>query len=105
ALQHARQWTRDHGASTLARQSLGLALGRIEAAKAMPPKTTQVALSARELEVLIELTQGSANKVIARALQMTENTVKFHLKNIFHKLGVRYRAQAIRIAREQGLIR
>jgi LuxR family maltose regulon positive regulatory protein len=36
---------------------------------------------------------------------MTENTVKFHLKSVFQKLGVRHRAQAIIAAREQGLIR
>jgi LuxR family maltose regulon positive regulatory protein len=62
-------------------------------------------LSERETEVLTELVQGSPNKVIARALQMTENTVKFHLKNVFQKLGVKHRTEAIRAAREQGLIR
>ena len=70
-----------------------------------PPAAGPGLLSGRELEVLTELVQDSSNKVIARALQMTENTVKFHLKNIFQKLGVRHRAQAVRAAREQGLIR
>jgi LuxR family maltose regulon positive regulatory protein len=101
-LQHARQWTRDHGTSTLTRQVLGAALARLAAAK---PESRTTLLSARELEVLAELARASPNKVIARALQMTENTVKFHLKNIFQKLGIRHRAQAINAAREQGLIR
>jgi len=101
-LQYARQWTRDHGTSTLARQALGAALARLAAAK---PESRTTTLSARELEVLAELARASSNKVIARALQMTENTVKFHLKNIFQKLGVRHRAQAINVAREQALIR
>jgi LuxR family maltose regulon positive regulatory protein len=101
-LQYARQWTRDHGTSTLARQVLGAALARLAAAK---PESRATTLSARELEVLAELARASSNKLIARALQMTENTVKFHLKNIFQKLGVRHRAQAINAARERGLIR
>ena len=101
-MQYTRQWTRDHGTSTLARQVLGSALARLAAVK---PESRTTILSARELEVLAELARASSNKVIARALQMTENTVKFHLKNIFQKLGVRHRAQAIIVAREQALIR
>jgi LuxR family maltose regulon positive regulatory protein len=72
---------------------------------AAKPESRTTTLSARELEVLAELARASSNKLIARALQMTENTVKFHLKNIFQKLGVRHRAQAINTARERGLIR
>ncbi len=104
-LQYARQWTRDHGGSTLARQALGAALARLATAGAGEAEAGKTVLSARELEVVSELAQGSPNKVIARALHMTENTVKFHLKNIFQKLGVRYRAQAIKAAREKGMLR
>jgi len=59
--------------------------------------------SPRELEVLEELTQGRSNKEIARALDMTEHTVKFHLKHIFAKLKVERRGQAIARALELGL--
>ena len=104
-LQYARQWTRDHGASTLARQALGAALQRVSTAGIHKTTHPLPLLSERERDVLVELARGSPNKVIARALQMTENTVKFHLKNIFLKLGVRHRAQATNTAREQGLIR
>jgi LuxR family maltose regulon positive regulatory protein len=104
-LQHARQRGRDRGASTVARQVLGLALERLVQADPERSGGTTPALSARELEVLAELAQGAPNKVIARTLQMTENTVKFHLKNIFQKLGVRHRAQAIRAAHDHGLVR
>lgn len=105
-LHFTRQWTRDHAASSLARQALGRALERLAAVTGSPQPAMSVgSLSGRELEVLTELVQGSPNKVIARALQMTENTVKFHLKNIFQKLGVQHRTQAIRVARERGLIR
>ncbi len=58
-----------------------------------------VALSERELAVLRLLAQGLTNKAIARALQVSDNTVKFHLKNIFTKLGVTSRAEAASIAR------
>jgi LuxR family maltose regulon positive regulatory protein len=59
----------------------------------------QAHLSPREQEVLDALANGHSNKEIARALDMTENTVKFHLKNIFAKLKVERRAQAIARAR------
>ena len=52
-------------------------------------------LSPREQDVLIELSLGQSNKQIARSLDMTENTVKFHLKNIFAKMGVESRGQLI----------
>ncbi len=61
-------------------------------------------MSARELEVLAELAHGYSNKEIARALDMTENTVKFHLKNIYAKLGVDKRGAAVARARELMLI-
>jgi LuxR family maltose regulon positive regulatory protein len=102
-LRYARQWTRDQGASTLARQVLGTALARLSTI-AVGKSESRTFLSARELEVLAELARASPNKVIARVLQMTENTVKFHLKNIFQKLGIRHRSQAVSAAREQGLI-
>jgi ATP/maltotriose-dependent transcriptional regulator MalT len=62
-------------------------------------------LSTRELEVLQELHLGYANKVIARKLDLSEATVKFHVKNIFRKLKVRKRAAAVAEAHRHGLIR
>ena len=61
-------------------------------------------LSSREMEVLIELQGGLSNKEIARALEMTEHTVKFHLKNIFAKLRVDKRTKAIIAARQMGVL-
>lgn len=60
--------------------------------------------SRRETEVLGELSQSYSNKEIARHLDMTENTVKFHLKNIFAKLGVDKRTQAVSVARRMNLL-
>lgn len=59
-------------------------------------------LSNREQEIVSELSRGLTNKEIARALDMTEHTVKFHLKNIFVKLGVDRRAHALSALRDNG---
>lgn len=61
-------------------------------------------LSPREREVLEELANGRSNKEIARLLDMTEHTVKFHLKNIFAKLGAERRTEAVARAKELSLI-
>ena len=60
-------------------------------------------LSARELDVMEQLALGHANKLIARHLNLSEPTVKFHLKNIYAKLGVNKRALAVSVARRHGL--
>lgn len=62
-------------------------------------------LTARELEVLALLAQGSANKEIAARLFVSETTVKSHLRNLFSKLHVVNRAEAIAVATKRGLIR
>lgn len=51
-------------------------------------------LSAREVEVLSLLAQGLTNQQISRELTVSENTVRFHLKNIFEKLNVANRTEA-----------
>jgi LuxR family maltose regulon positive regulatory protein len=61
-------------------------------------------LSQRELEVLHLIIEGATNKEIADELVLTVNTVKRHISNIFGKLHVSNRAQAIAQARELNLI-
>jgi predicted ATPase/DNA-binding CsgD family transcriptional regulator len=61
-------------------------------------------LSARELEVLLLVTRGLSNKVIARELEVSPHTVKFHLTSVFNKLGCNSRAEAVRIGIERGLL-
>lgn len=57
-------------------------------------------LTPREREVLALLSEGRPNKDIARHLDLREITVKYHLKNIYRKLNVSNRAQAVKIALE-----
>ena len=68
------------------------------------PPAALVDLTGREQAILRLLSTGVTNKDIGRRLDMTDNTVKFHLKNIFSKLGVRTRTGAIAAARELGLL-
>lgn len=59
-------------------------------------------LSARERDILNLMIDGGTNKEIARELDVQEITVKVHLRNIYRKLGAANRAQAVRIALENG---
>jgi DNA-binding NarL/FixJ family response regulator len=61
-------------------------------------------LSGRELEVLRLVAAGSTNSEIARKLWVTEQTVKFHLSNIYRKLEVGNRTEASRYAHVNGLL-
>lgn len=61
-------------------------------------------LSERELEVLRHLAEGLSNKEIARALNISEHTVKFHVNAILGKLGAQSRTEAVVQATRAGLI-
>ncbi len=62
-------------------------------------------LSQREKQVLALVADGRCNKHISRDIGITEGTTKFHLNNIFGKLGVNSRSAAINVALKRGLIR
>ena len=59
-------------------------------------------LTRRESEMLTILATGACNQDIAVRLTLSVNTVKFHLENIYQKLGANNRTQAVRVARERG---
>jgi DNA-binding NarL/FixJ family response regulator len=61
-------------------------------------------LTSRELEVLALLSEGLSNKAIARRLEISESTAKFHVAAILGKLGVGNRAEAIVHASRLGLV-
>lgn len=60
--------------------------------------------TARERQVLGLLGQGFSNKMIARELQISEHTVKFHISSLYVKLGVSNRAEAVSRGARHGLI-
>lgn len=66
--------------------------------------TPRVALSERELQVLKHITMGLRNKEIGAALNIAEDTVKIHIKNIFYKLNVFDRTEAVVRASQRGII-
>ena len=69
-----------------------------------PRAAAALGLSERELEVLAELAAGHANKEIAARLHVSPNTVKTHVARLFEKLQANRRTEAIRKARELGLV-
>jgi DNA-binding NarL/FixJ family response regulator len=72
------------------------------------PQTNQrqqdFGLTKRELEILQLTAEGLSNSLIAKQLWVTEQTVKFHLSNIYSKMGVSNRTAAGRLAQLQGLL-
>lgn len=61
-------------------------------------------LTKRELEILTLVSQGHSNAALAKMLWVTEQTVKFHLSNIYRKLDVSNRTEASRWAQVHGLL-
>ena len=90
---------------------LGIVLGvRVFAAPAPAPfdgnpkALEALGLSERELEVLQQLAAGHSNKEIAAQLHISPNTIKTHIARVFEKLGAKRRTDAIRRARELGIV-
>ena len=69
-----------------------------------PNGTGLSVLTGRELEILSLVTEGKSNSAMARELWVTEQTVKFHLSNIYRKLDVANRTAASRWAHEHGIV-
>ena len=71
---------------------------------AAPEALATAGLTNREIEVLRLIATGATNREVADALVISEGTVKNHLSNIFSRLGLRDRTQAVMYARERGLL-
>ncbi|MCG6576159.1 two-component system response regulator NarL [Pseudomonas sp. AF32] len=86
------QYIRDalHGALVI---SPGLTRVMAQALRS-PPRQADVELTERERQVLRAIASGFSNKVIGHKLGITEGTVKVHVKNLLHKLGLRSRVEA-----------
>ena len=65
---------------------------------------TDDALTEREIEVLREVAAGNANKMVAQLLNISEETVKAHMRSILSKLGANDRTHAVTIGMKRGII-
>lgn len=74
------------------------------AAQTAPPPRKTFGLTARELEVVALITEGSTNKHIAETFKISEETVKRHLTNIFNKIGVGNRLELALFALNHNLL-
>jgi DNA-binding NarL/FixJ family response regulator len=75
-----------------------------EIAEALVEHVADDALTGREVEVLRRVATGTANKVIAFELSVSEATIKAHMKNILAKLGANDRTHAVTIAVKRGFL-
>ncbi len=75
-----------------------------EIARSLANRSLREELSLREIQVLRELASGGSNKEIAVALNITEHTVKAHIKNILAKLPARDRTEAVTVGLQRGII-
>jgi len=69
-----------------------------------PQPTLNFHLTDRELEVLVLLAEGLTNQQSAEKLSISQSTLKFHMNNIFQKLGVQTRSEALVLAAKNNLI-
>ncbi|CAN5539051.1 response regulator transcription factor [soil metagenome] len=81
----------------------GLANGVMVSSGATPHLLAEP-LTPRELEVLKRMAEGLSNKLIARELEISEHTIKFHVNAILGKLGAQSRTEAVVRATRAGLI-
>ncbi|WP_313168625.1 response regulator transcription factor [Massilia oculi] len=94
------------GESVLAESLAGKLFAHVQRAgapRAPAPASELDKLTPREREILACLARGESNKVIARALDLAESTVKIHVQNILKKLDLSSRVQAAVFAVEHGL--
>jgi DNA-binding NarL/FixJ family response regulator len=70
----------------------------------MPDPLAEAGLTERELAMLKAVARGLSNKAISKEFWVSEQTVKFHLNNVYRKLGVPNRTAAAGFAHERGLV-
>ncbi|MEO3795649.1 response regulator transcription factor [Nonomuraea sp. B10E15] len=80
------------------------AAGALDAGPRRPAPAGVAGLTEREREILVLIARGRSNAEIAAALSVSPSTVKNHVTNLFAKIGVRDRAQAVIVAYEAALV-
>lgn len=94
----------ERGEAALTRHTTGRLLALVSRANRRPADEIG-RLTEREVELLCLLAEGRSNKDIALALSLSENTVKYHIKNILQKLAVHNRTEAAAHAIRTGLVK
>ncbi|MCK2042706.1 two-component system response regulator NarL [Chromohalobacter sp. TMW 2.2308] len=90
------------GKLVISPQLAAILAGIVSGGRAAPADALS-SLTSRELDILRALARGMSNKMIARRLDITEGTVKVHVKNLLKKLGLRSRVEAAVWAVNQGV--
>jgi len=93
----------EHGEAALTRRTAARLMSKL-AENRLPMKTGTENLTVRELELLELVGEGFSNRAISEQLTISTNTVKYHLKNIFQKLGAQNRAEAVAHAIRTGIL-
>jgi len=91
------------GEAAMTRQTTAHLMKGLAGASPQKPLLNQD-LTQREIEILQLIANGMSNKVIAEKLCVSDNTVKYHLKNMMQKLGVQNRTEAVAHAIRLGLL-
>jgi DNA-binding NarL/FixJ family response regulator len=94
----------ERGEAAMTRQTTARLLAGLTRA-AHQPVPGPDALTPQEIRLLQHMANGLGNKAIAQAMAVSENTVKYHIKNILQKLGVHNRTEAAAYAIRTGLFR
>lgn len=93
----------DRGEAAVTGQTAARLMAKL-AENRLPGKTISENLTTRELELLELVGEGFSNRAISERLAISTNTVKYHLKNIFQKLGAQNRAEAVANAIRAGIL-
>ena len=107
---HAAVWAARQGLTTLSSRFRDQLVEDSRTADALEeeahvePEPAAIELTARELQVLHLLAQGASNKMIARHLDITPHTAKFHVASIVAKLGATGRTDAVAKAMRMGVV-
>lgn len=94
----------EQGEAAITRKTASFLMKQIAQPAVAKPKSQVATLSERETEIVRLLAEGLSNKSISERLSLSENTIKYHLKNILRKLNVQNRTEAVMYAMRNNLI-
>jgi DNA-binding NarL/FixJ family response regulator len=93
-----------HGEAAITRKTASFLMKRMSQPVSAQPENAAGVLTGREIGILELVAGGLSNKAISDQLSLSENTIKYHLKNILQKLNVQNRTEAVMYALRNKLI-